>query len=367
MFGAGGGTVSYKEIEETDVILLWGSNAREAHPIFFHHLMQGLHNGARMYAVDPRRTSSAKFADLWVGLELGSDVALANTVANYIVSNDLHNKDFIAHSTTGFDAYVESLAELHAGARRRTHRRTRRGHRRDGRGLRHRRQGPDPVDAGNHRAPQRASTTCWSLCNLALLTGHVGRWGSGLVPLRGQNNVQGGGDMGALPNKLPGFQNVTDPDHRAKFEAVWGRPIPPDDGIHLTLMFEAMERGEITAAYVIGENPADSEADIAHARKLLEGSRPAGGPGHLPHPHRRTGRRGAAGIGRLGRVRWHRHLVRAPCTAGSGCGLTAGRGPARSRHPRATWPIAWAIQSGATPPRKICGTNSGRCRRCTQA
>ena len=103
VLGAGGGTSSYKEIEETDVILLWGSNAREAHPIFFHHLLKGLDNGATMYSVDPRRTSSAKFADLWLGIEVGSDVALANTVAREIIAADLHNKDFVAHSTQGFE------------------------------------------------------------------------------------------------------------------------------------------------------------------------------------------------------------------------------------------------------------------------
>ncbi len=270
MFGAGGGTVSYKEIEETDVVLLWGSNAREAHPIFFHHLMTGLDNGARMYAVDPRRTSSSKFADLWLGLELGSDVALANTVARHIIQTGLTNDEFIAHSTEGFEAFKESVEPytLEVGSQIT--------------GL--------PADAIAEMAEAYATAETaqilWtlgitehhnavdnvlSLCNLALLTGHIGRWGSGLVPLRGQNNVQGGGDMGALPNKLPGFQNVTDPEHRAKFEAVYGVEIPAEDGIHLTLMFEAMERGEITAAYVIGENPADSEADINHARKLLEG------------------------------------------------------------------------------------------------
>ena len=89
VLGAGGGTSSYQEIEETDVILLWGSNAREAHPIFFHHLLKGIDNGATMYAVDPRRTSSAKFADVWLGLEVGSDVALANTVAREIIAADL--------------------------------------------------------------------------------------------------------------------------------------------------------------------------------------------------------------------------------------------------------------------------------------
>jgi formate dehydrogenase major subunit len=111
-----------------------------------------------------------------------------------------------------------------------------------------------------------------SLINLALLCGHVGRWGSGLTPLRGQNNVQGGGDMGAIPNKLPGFQDIEhDAAARARFEAAWGRPILPVNGWHLTEMFEAMNRGELDTLYVIGENPAQSEADGLHARHLLEG------------------------------------------------------------------------------------------------
>ena len=270
MFGAGGGTSSYTEIEETDVILLWGSNAREAHPIFFHHLMKGLDNGARMFAVDPRRTSSAKFADMWLGLSVGSDIAMANAVGREIIAADLHDRDFIAHSTDGFDAYVEHVesytlefAERETGV---------------------------PADAIREMAHAYATAEkaqiLWTLgitehhnavdnvvalCNLALLTGHIGRWGSGLVPLRGQNNVQGGGDMGALPNKLPGFQDVDDPEARAKFETTYGMELNGVPGKHLTLMFEAMETGEIKGAYIIGENPADSEADVEHARTLLRG------------------------------------------------------------------------------------------------
>lgn len=270
VLGAGGGTSSYKEIEETDVILLWGSNAREAHPIFFHHLLKGIDNGATMYAVDPRRTSSAKFADVWLGLEVGSDVAMANTVAREIIAADLHNKDFVARSTQGFEelkAAVEPYT-LERGA--------------ELTGV--------PAEAiremAHAYATAESAQILWTLgitehhnavdnvlalCNLALLTGHVGRWGSGLVPLRGQNNVQGGGDMGSLPDKLPGFQNVNDDVARGKFEAVYGVDLNPEPGIHLTLMFEAMERGEMKTVFVIGENPADSEADIHHARKMLEG------------------------------------------------------------------------------------------------
>ncbi|MGH8989040.1 MAG: molybdopterin oxidoreductase family protein, partial [Acidimicrobiales bacterium] len=116
-----------------------------------------------------------------------------------------------------------------------------------------------------------ATDNVLALCNLALLTGHVGRFGSGLVPLRGQNNVQGGGDMGALPNKFPGFQDVKDEAVRARFESRWGVPLPATYGWHLSQMFEAMERGDLRAAYVLGENPAQSEADNHRTVRLLEG------------------------------------------------------------------------------------------------
>ena len=270
MFGAGGGTASYKEIEEVDVVLLWGSNAREAHPIYFHHLMKGLKNGAKMFAVDPRRTSSSKFADAWLGLDVGTDIAMANAVAREIIHAGLVNEAFIAHSTDGYETYkasvesytleyaqeitgvpacaIKEMAHAYATAEKA--------------------QILWTLGITEHH---NAVDNVLSLCNLALLTGHVGKWGSGLVPLRGQNNVQGGGDMGALPNKFPGFQDITNAEHRAKFEAVYGAKLNPEDGIHLTLMFEAMGRAELTAAFVLGENPADSEADIDQARKLLSG------------------------------------------------------------------------------------------------
>ncbi len=101
----GGGTSSYREIEETDCILLWGSNARETHPIFFHHLLKGVKRGAKLYAIDPRRTTSAQWADVWAGLDVGTDIALSNTMAREIIASRLINRDFIDHATTGFEAY----------------------------------------------------------------------------------------------------------------------------------------------------------------------------------------------------------------------------------------------------------------------
>ncbi len=108
-----------------------------------------------------------------------------------------------------------------------------------------------------------------ALINLALLTGHVGRYGSGLNPLRGQNNVQGGGDMGALPDRLPGFQHIENDPLREKFDRAWGVKVPPKRGWHLSAMFDAMERGDLTSVYVIGENPVQSEADQKRAKRLL--------------------------------------------------------------------------------------------------
>ena len=109
MFGAGGGTSSYQEIEETDLIILWGSNARETHPIFFHHLLKGKQAGARLFAIDPRRTTSVAWADVWMGLEVGSDVALANAIGREIIAAGLCNAAFIARATSGFEEYKAAV------------------------------------------------------------------------------------------------------------------------------------------------------------------------------------------------------------------------------------------------------------------
>jgi formate dehydrogenase major subunit len=204
-------------------------------------------------------------------LDVGTDIALSNTIAREIIHAGLHHREFIKNATVCFEAYAESVEEWTLE----------RGQMVTG----------VPADAIQELAHTFAcadkAQICWtlgitehhnavdnvlSLINLGLLCGHVGRWGSGLAPLRGQNNVQGGGDMGAIPNKLAGFQDIEkDAAARAKFESAWGTPIIPKYGWHLTQMFEAMERKELTTLFVIGENPAQSEADISHTRHLLEG------------------------------------------------------------------------------------------------
>ena len=257
-------------MEDADVILLWGSNARETHPIFFHHVLKAVRRGAKLYVIDPRRTHTAAWADGHLPLQVGTDIALAYGVARVILDEGLENEGFIAHATTGFDAY---RASVQAWDLPRVARET----------------GVDP-DLVRRLARDYAGAgkamLCWTLgitehhnavdnvlalINLSLLTGHVGKWGSGLNPLRGQNNVQGGGDMGALPHKLPGFQDVEDDAVRARYDALYGRPVPPKQGWTLTGMFEAMEHGELHSLYVIGENPAQSEADATRCQRLLQG------------------------------------------------------------------------------------------------
>ena len=238
----------------------------------FHHMLRGIHNGAKMYVVDPRRTSSAQWADLWLGLDVGSDIALANAVGREIIAAGLANTAFIKHATEHFEAYREGVEPYTLEyAQRET-------------GV--------PAHAIRELAHAYAradrAQLCWTLgitehhnavdnvralINLSLLTGHVGRYGSGVCPLRGQNNVQGGGDMGALPDRLPGGQSLENHEVHAKFERAWGVRFPSQKGWHLAQMFEAMERRELDTLYVIGENPAQSEADQEHAMAVLRGLR----------------------------------------------------------------------------------------------
>ena len=232
--------------------------------------MKGVNRGARLVTVDPRRTGSAQWSDLWLGLDVGSDIALSNAMGREIIAAGLHNEAFIKHSTTGFEEYranvqsytleyAEQVTGVPASAIR---------------------------EVAHAYARADRAQLCWtlgitehhnavdnvvSLCNLALLTGHVGRYGSGLVPLRGQNNVQGGGDMGALPNRLPAGNDMEKEEQRAPFERIYGKALPATRGKNLTEMFEAMEQGELKSLYVIGENPAQSEADMERAIELLSG------------------------------------------------------------------------------------------------
>ena len=214
--------------------MLWGSNARETHPIFFHHVAEGrAQRGAKLYVVDPRRTSSARWAECVAGPRrgFGHCACQCHGPRNHR-RRAWRTNSFIEHATSGFDAYKARSRITRSSAP-------------------NERPAFPPQASANWpmrmRVPPRASSAgLWelpsittrvdnvlALINLALLTGHVGRYGSGLNPLRGQNNVQGGGDMGAIPDRLTGFQHVENDELRAKFERAWGVKIPPKRGMAL--------------------------------------------------------------------------------------------------------------------------------------
>jgi len=269
-FGAGAGTSSYGEIEQTDVVVLWGSNARVAHPVFFQHVLKGVRAGARLYVVDPRRTSTAEWAEGRLALNVGTDIALAHAIGREIIQAGLVHERFVGRATSGFEEYralVEpwtlSLAQKVTGV-------------------------PAPAirELAHTYARAERAQLCWTLgvtghrdgtdnvralIDLALLTGHVGRPGSGLQPLYGPGNVQGVVDMGAVPHRLPGFQDVRDPDARLRFESAWNTVLPAQPGLDLAEMFEEMETGGVRAVYCVGEDPASwSEGDGGRAVRRLK-------------------------------------------------------------------------------------------------
>ena len=279
MFGAGGGTSSYRETEEADVILLWGSNAREAHPIYFHHVLKGVRNGARLIVVDPRRTASAQWADTWLGLDVGSDIALANAMGREILHAGLENREFIARATASFANYRESVekytleyAERETGVPAAAIR-----------------------DAAHAYAKAGKAQLCWTLgitehhnaldnvfalINLALLTGHVGRWGSRRLPAARPEQRAGRRRHGRAAEQAPGGQDVENPRSRAKFERAWKSPIPHRRGWHLSRMFEEMEHGRLRALYVIGENPRAVGGGPGAGAPPPRGPRSSRRPGH---------------------------------------------------------------------------------------
>jgi formate dehydrogenase major subunit len=267
-FGAGGATTSYEEFENTDVIICWGSNTQECHPIIYNHMRRGVKNGAKMIVVDPRRIDQTRKADKWLPVNVGTDICLANAMANVIIAEGLQNTEFVERATEHYEEYKEKVAgytpeyaEEITGVPADDIREVARMYATADRavlnwtlGITEHHNGADGV---------------FALINLGLLTGHVGKYGSGLNPLRGQNNVQGGGDMGAIPNRLVGGWNWDDPEAHELFEEVWGTPLPDRIGKNQAQMMEDVEAGKLRCMYVIGENPVQSDANENHHEELF--------------------------------------------------------------------------------------------------
>ncbi len=269
-FGDGAMSNSIADFKKADLLFIIGSNTTECHPIIGRYVRQAVRSGdTKLMVADPRTIQLAKKASLYLRQKPGTDVALLNAMMNVILEEDLYDKQFVEERTEGFEETVEvirkytpEMAEEITGVPKSQIIRAAR------------------LFAGSERAcilygmgiTQHTTGTdnVKSIANLLMLTGNIGREGTGFSPLRGQNNVQGACDMGALPNVFPGYQPLTDAEARKKFETAWNCTIKDKPGVPVTEMIESALRGEIRAMYIVGENPALTEPYTAHARKALQ-------------------------------------------------------------------------------------------------
>ncbi|MDA5490374.1 formate dehydrogenase subunit alpha [Yersinia kristensenii] len=267
--GNGAMSNSICEIEDTKCILVFGYNAADSHPIVARRILKAKEKGAKVIVCDPRHIETARIADLWLPLKNGSNMALVNAFANVLITEELYDKDYVSRYTEGFDEYREIVAKYT----------------------------PEYVEsitglpAQTIRAAMRiyaaapSATILWGmgvtqwgqgvdvvkgLSGLALLTGNLGRPNVGVGPVRGQNNVQGACDMGALPNMYPGYQAVTDPATLEKFAKAWGVPsLSNKIGYSLTDVPHKIKEGKIKANYVMGEDPLQTEPDLSMMREAF--------------------------------------------------------------------------------------------------
>ncbi len=262
---------SIAEMAHLDTFIVTGSNTTETHPVISNFLKRAVRqNGARLIVLDPRRIEMTDFAELWLRQRPGTDVAVWQAMAHVVVKERLYNRGFIEARTEGFADYVESLepftpewAEGLSGV-----------------------PAEDIRRAARMYATARAAAVYWgmgisqsthgsdntlAITNLALLCGQIGRPGTGLNPLRGQNNVQGCSDSGGLPNVFTAYQRVDEEAARRRFAAAWNRPdLSPTPGLTVTEIVDGALTGRIRSIYVMGEDPLTSEPNLNHARHALE-------------------------------------------------------------------------------------------------
>jgi formate dehydrogenase alpha subunit len=269
-FGSGAMTNSIDELKNAACIFIIGSNTSEAHPVIALDIKEAVvKNGARLVVADPRRIDLVRFAELHIAQKPGTDVALINAMMNVIINENILDTDFVKERTDGFEELAEALkdftpekaeqittvpaekirqaARIYAGALT-----------------------SSIVYSMGITQHTTGTDNVLSLANLSMLTGNIGKESTGVNPLRGQNNVQGACDLGALPNVYPGYQSVEDSKIRAKFEKAWSKKLSSNKGLTVVEIFHAVETGDIKAIYIMGENPALSDPNLNRTRKALE-------------------------------------------------------------------------------------------------
>ncbi len=269
-FGSGAMTNSIKEIANAAAIYLTGSNTTENHPIIALEIKKAVtKNGAKLIVADPREIELTQYATIWLRQKPGTDVALFNGLMNVIITEGLEDKSFIEERTEGYKEMKKTVLKYHPGVVEKI----------------------TGVPADDIRKAARIYATApnasliysmgitqhitgtdnvLSTANIAMLTGNVGKESSGVNPLRGQSNVQGACDMGALPNVYSGYQKVNDSQINEKFSQAWGVNLSDNAGLTVVEILNAAHEGKIKGIFVMAENPAMSDPDLNHAREALK-------------------------------------------------------------------------------------------------
>ncbi|QEL55756.1 formate dehydrogenase subunit alpha [Chromobacterium paludis] len=268
--GNGAMSNSICEIEDTDCILVFGYNAADSHPIVARRILKAKQKGAKIIVCDPRYIETARVADLHLQLKNGSNMALVNAFAHVLISEGLYKADFVAEHAEGFEEYKAAVAKytpeyaaeitgLPAELIRQA--------------IRMYAAAPSATILWGMGVTQwgQAVDVVKGLSSLATLTGNLGRPHVGVGPVRGQNNVQGACDMGALPNTLPGYYDVSDAEARARFAEAWGvDSLPAEKGCSITEVAHRVEAGTLKAYYIFGEDPLQTEPDLGMMRRAFE-------------------------------------------------------------------------------------------------
>jgi len=263
-------TNSFADYAKAKMIILIGTNITEAHPVAGTFVKDAVLAGAKLIVIDPRRTDMVDFADMFIQLKVGSDVALINALMNVLITENLYDKKYVDSCTEGFEELKKKAMEYPPEKAAKIS------------GI--------PADTIRELARKMASVkpamlmytlgitehicgvnNVMSCANLQMLLGNVGVECGGVNPQRGQNNVQGACDMGALPNVFPGYQQVANADARAKFEKAWNvKSLPDKPGMMMPTMMKNLTTGKVKAFYVFGENLANTEPDIHHVERELQ-------------------------------------------------------------------------------------------------
>jgi formate dehydrogenase alpha subunit len=269
-FGSGAMTNSINELEDSEVIFVIGSNTTEQHPMIGMRIINAVkNNGAKLIVADPRKIPLAEYANIYAPITPGSNLAFINGILNVIISENLMNRDFIENSTEDYEEFKASIEKYTpeivapiAGVSVETIREAAR--------LFAKAKTASIVYAMGITQHITGTKNVAALANLALSTGHIGREATGVNPLRGQNNVQGACDMGALPNVLPGYQSLKDEKANEKFSKVWGEGFASEQGMSLGEMMDGAIKGSIKSLFILAENPMLSDPNLQHVKEALE-------------------------------------------------------------------------------------------------